>query len=305
MQSLLDPEKFGYAGERWLAEIREKLREFKATEGLLPQVEAEELDPAKAAEIKHSPLPVWLEALVSQYTLSQGGQVRHDLDGILHLGAGEEARPLTTEAEVALNNPAVEHLTLQHWLTQRLLTSVGDFDFRQGMPVLRAREPDETPGYWSLWEVSARNTLESKRGYLALFWTERGKVYGAYGNDIWNRLLSEQRDFEVGSPLDAVQAQEILQREEELLQPVLQDRFDQLAAELKEQRARRLANRQRSYEFQVSRVRRIGIDNIREAKLRQLAQEQEAWLRGFEQEQAIVPGIKHLISLRLDASSHH
>ncbi len=305
MQSLLDPDKFSYAGERWLAEIREKLREFKATEGLLPQVEAEDINPAKAAEIKHSPLPIWLEEMVGQFSLSRGGRAQKELNGLLKVELGSQKWNFTTEPVDALNDPSIEHLSLQHPWVQELLTSLGYFNSSGGLPVIQALEPDETAGYWSLWEVSARNAQEEKFAYLALFWTGEGRVYSAYANDLWSRFLGERQEFKVISSLGKDQTLEALEREKTLLIPLLRERFEQLATELKEQRARRLANRQRSYEFQVSRVRRIGIENIRESKLRQLAREQEEWLHQFEREQSIVPGSKHLITLCLDVNESH
>jgi acyl-CoA thioesterase FadM len=61
LQSLLDPEKFEFAGERWLHDIKSKLRQYKSTEGILPQVAESEIEYKKAAEVKHSPLTFWLE----------------------------------------------------------------------------------------------------------------------------------------------------------------------------------------------------------------------------------------------------
>ena len=60
LQSLLDPDKFEFAGEKWLHEIKSKLRDFQSTEGVLPQVKEDEIDSKSASEIKYSPLPQWL-----------------------------------------------------------------------------------------------------------------------------------------------------------------------------------------------------------------------------------------------------
>ena len=73
LQSLLDPERFEFAGEKWLHEIKAKLKNFQSTEGVLPQVGKKEIEFKKASAIKYSPLPQWLESLVKEYTtLHQG-----------------------------------------------------------------------------------------------------------------------------------------------------------------------------------------------------------------------------------------
>jgi superfamily II DNA/RNA helicase len=39
LQSLLDPDKFEFAGDKWLHQIRAKLKDFESTEGILPAVD--------------------------------------------------------------------------------------------------------------------------------------------------------------------------------------------------------------------------------------------------------------------------
>ncbi|OYT15484.1 MAG: ATP-dependent helicase, partial [Bacteroidetes bacterium 4572_77] len=76
LQSLLDPDKFEFSGEQWLYDIKLKLRNYKSTEGILPTIQESEIDPQKASEIKHSPLAVWLEDLVTQYTSIRKGKLK-------------------------------------------------------------------------------------------------------------------------------------------------------------------------------------------------------------------------------------
>ena len=60
-------------------EIKSKLRDFQSTEGVLPQVEEDEIESKKAAEIKYSPLPTWLETLIVEYTKIHKGNVSKNL----------------------------------------------------------------------------------------------------------------------------------------------------------------------------------------------------------------------------------
>ncbi len=168
LQSLLDPAKFEFAGEKWLNEIKAKLNDFQSTEGMLPQVKEEDIDSKKAADIKHSPLPVWLEDLVTQYSLIKGGHIQKNLNGYSEITINEEMKKVTFDAEVSLDFPGVEHLTLQHDWIAHILTDLQEFDNNQGIPVIKSNNGDETPGIWSLWQISARNTIE-KRPPFRLF----------------------------------------------------------------------------------------------------------------------------------------
>jgi len=58
MASLLDPTRFEGQSQEWLTEIRNKLQDFKATEGALPLADSREIRSEKVESIRYSPLPV-------------------------------------------------------------------------------------------------------------------------------------------------------------------------------------------------------------------------------------------------------
>ena len=296
LQSLLDPEKFEFAGERWLNDIKGKLREYKSTEGVLPQVAESEIEYKKAADVKHSPLPYWLETLIEQYTLANRGSFSKNLLGFSEVSIQGEQRSITFDAETALSNPGVDHITLQHDWVRSLLNDVGEFDTSTGIPVLQSTTGEETSGYWSLWQISGRNRLESKTVYQAFFLADNGKVYSAYANDIWNRLINGTEDFVLdGTPdtTDSIDFQEALQKE-------LFSAFQNLEAELSLRMDAKKENKINSYNFQKSRIEKIGIANIRDSKLRRLEQAQATWLEDFNASRKIIPGIKQLLTIRIN-----
>ncbi|MCB0536148.1 MAG: DEAD/DEAH box helicase family protein [Bacteroidetes bacterium] len=296
LQSLLDPEKFEFAGERWLNDIKGKLREYKSTEGILPQVAESEIEYKKAAEVKHSPLPFWLETLVQQYTMVQHGSMSKNLLGFSEVKVQGETRKITFDAEVSLANPGVEHITLQHDWIRKLLNDLGEFDLSNGIPVIKSSKGEETPGYWSLWQVSARNSMESKIQYQCYFLADNGKQYSAYANDIWNRLISESGKFK----LDGTQEMKDSESFQKELNQSLFLSFQNLEADLITRMKFKKENRLNSYNFQKSRIEKIGIDNIRQAKLQRLEKEHKAWFKEFESGSKIIPGIKQLLNIRIN-----
>lgn len=296
LQSLLDPEKFEFAGERWLTDIKRKLREYKSTEGILPQVAESEIEFKKAAEVKHSPLPFWLETLVQQYTMVHNGSINKNLLGFSEVKLQGETRQITFDAEVSLGNPGVEHITLQHDWIRKLLNDLGEFDLSNGIPVIKSSVGEETPGYWSLWQISARNSMESKIQYQCYFLADSGKQYSAYANDIWNRLINESGKFK----LDGLQKMKDSESFQNELNQILFLSFQNLEADLITRMKFKKENRLNSYSFQKSRIEKIGIDNIRLAKLQRLEKEHKTWLKEFESSSKIIPGIKKLLMIRLN-----
>lgn len=296
LQSLLDPEKFEFAGERWLTDIKRKLREYKSTERILPQVAESEIEFKKAAEVKHSPLPFWLETLVQQYTMVHNGSINKNLLGFSEVKLQGETRQITFDAEVSLGNPGVEHINLQHDWIRKLLNDLGEFDLSNGIPVIKSSVVEETPGYWSLWQISARNSMESKIQYQCYFLADNGKQYSAYANDIWNRLINESGKFKLDG-LQKMKDSEFFQNE---LNQILFLSFQNLEADLITRMKFKKENRLNSYSFQKSRIEKIGIDNIRLAKLQRLEKEHKTWLKEFESSSKIIPGIKKLLMIRLN-----
>jgi len=294
LSSLLDPAHFEFSGDRWLYEIKKKLKDFQSTEHVLPKVKNNEIKPEKASEIKHSPLPVWLEKLIIQYVTTHNGRVSKDLMGIYQIETENESRKITFDAETALNNPGVEHITLQHDWIKRILNDIGEFDEESGIPVIHSNSNEETPGMWSLWEISAENRFEKRTEYHSFFMADNGKIYLAYANDIWNRLVTDDGGFEYKGIVKSER------KPKENLEGQFLIVFENIKAKIAEIMKDKLKKKTNAFEYQKSRIERINIKNIREAKLKKLILEYKTWMSGFNSDQKIIPGIKHLISVRID-----
>jgi SNF2 family DNA or RNA helicase len=139
LESLLNPERFEFYGDKWLHEIKSKLRDFQSTEGILPAVEASEIDPNKASQVKHSPLPIWLEDLVSLYVRNNGGLVQKTLEGYLEISLEKQKRKISFDKEIAINHPNIENMSFQSDWIQSILNSLEYLDSEQKVPVLQSK----------------------------------------------------------------------------------------------------------------------------------------------------------------------
>ena len=52
-----------------------------------------------------------------------------------------------------MNNPDVEHITLQHDWIKKILSDISEFNGESNIPVIKFRSENETAGYWSLWQI--------------------------------------------------------------------------------------------------------------------------------------------------------
>lgn len=296
LQSLLDPSKFEFAGDKWLHEIKSKLRDFQSTEGVLPQVKEDEINIKKAAEIKYSPLPQWLEELITEYTKVHQGTLSKNLLNFIDVKVNGLHKKITFDAEAALMNPGIEHITLQHDWVKTLLSDISSVDNNKEIPVLESNQNDETSGYWSLWEITAKNQFDKKVHYQCFFIADNGKQYAAYANDIWNRLISQD-----ASTLFKVKEMTSSSKDiEKELNEALYIVFQNLEADVSEKMKFKKENKMNSYSFQKSRINKIGIENIKLSKLSKLEKEHDKWMKEFQTNRKIIPGTKQLLTIRID-----
>jgi hypothetical protein len=76
--------------------------------------------------------------------------------------------------------------------------------------------------------------------------------------------------------------------------------FQNLEADVLSKMKAKKENRLNSYTFQKSRIEKIGIDNIRQSRLARLNIDHENWIKSFESNQKIIPGIKQLLTIRIN-----
>lgn len=295
LQSLLDPKRFDFATDSWLFEIKNKLRDFKSTEGALPAFAKEEIDKRSAGEVKYSPLPVWLEELMDLYTQSQHGYITKLLGGVSEYSLGEKTWSAYFDAAMQGDNPGIDYMTLQHPEVKRILDEV-DGNTQTVVPVIRSVDGGETPGFLTLWKVTAKNSYETKSTYVAQYITDNGRMFQPYGNDIWNRLVQDKMAFcyegEEENCLDL--------ENNAVLNNNLHSIFHRMETEIQNSLHIKAERKLKALGYTKHRIYRIGIENIRKAKLAKLEVQQKNWENAFAQGKSVVPDVKHLLTVRVD-----
>ena len=205
-------------------------------------------------------------------------------------------KKITFDAETALGNPGIEHITLQHDWIRTLLNDISSVDDIDEIPVLQSNGSEDTPGFWSLWEVTAKNQFEKKVHYQSFFMADNGKHYPAYANDIWNRLISPKGETLFDFKETRTTNKDMIRELNEALFLVYQN----LEADVSNKMTFKKENKMNSYRFQKSRINKIGIENIKQSKLLKLEKEHEKWLKEFQANRKIIPGIKQLLTIRID-----
>ena len=265
LQSLLDPKRFEFASESWLYDIKQKLNDYKSTEGALPTISPNEINARSAAEVKYSPLPIWLENLMMLYCQAYGLQWRKNL------------------------------INLQHPLIKQILNEV-DAGMQGKIPVLQSFDGKETAGYLTIWKVSALNERESKVTYSAQFVSNQGRVFVPYANALWNKLVQDANAFQQVSWETVCPDFESNTQLHNNLYAVFHRMEEGIMTGLQTIAEKKL----RALDFTEQRLSRIGIENIRLAKMRRLKEEREVWMDTFRKTAHVVPEVKHILTVKID-----
>ena len=265
LQSLLDPKRFEFASESWLYDIRQKLNDYKSTEGALPTISPNEINARSAAEVKYSPLPIWLENLMMLYCQAYGLQWRKNL------------------------------INLQDPLIKQILNEV-DAGMQGKIPILQSFDGKETAGYLTIWKVSALNERESKVTYSAQFVSNQGRVFVPYANALWNKLVQDANAFQQVSWETVCPDFESNTQLHNNLYAVFHRMEEGIMTGLQTIAEKKL----RALDFTEQRLSRIGIENIRLAKMRRLKEEREVWMDTFRKSAHVVPEVKHILTVKID-----
>lgn len=293
LQSLLNPQLFEHQSEQWLYDIRKKLLDYKSTARALPVTDPNEITAKSAADVKYSPLPVWLENMLDQYAVSKGGKIEKMTDSTVRYNIGGERVWGTFDSSALGENPAVELISLQHPLVKNVLDGIIEDD-GSSMPILRSVDNSETAGVFSLWMITANNSQENRVNYIAQFISDTGRNFPAYANDLWVTMVQNPEHFismgSTATPPDLL----------DKVQDNLYNQFCKMEEAIVNNLQEKANNKLKANSYALRRVERIGIENIKNARRKRLEQERQDWLALFERNSNVVPGLKQILVVRID-----
>lgn len=299
--SLLDPARFEEAGEEWLEEIRNKLTAYQSTESLLPSLKDEEITTDKSDDLKHSPLPHWLENLTLSYLQTKDGGVKPSLFGYHLRFPGQEWSDYTFDAKIALETPGTVHLTLQHPHISKMLAEAVIYHPDQPIPVLETAETPGVRGYWTLWHLSLKNAYESLSSVIPLFMADNNEIFMTLAEDIWSKLMDSSSSlFEIKGKISPPDTGNIFEEIREKSEICLESAYRDMEAKMMSNINRIRSNKEKALNFQEKQLNRIGIGNIRESRKRKLTVEKEHWKTAFHTDSEIIPNLECLMFVRVD-----
>ncbi|WP_420239629.1 DEAD/DEAH box helicase [Telmatobacter bradus] len=302
VEAILNPEKVEGSVESMVARLEEQAREARRTASVLGATE--NLEPGEAQRLLTHPLPHWVERMTVSYLRAHGGQAeRGSQSWNLTWPDGETYENVVFTGKEADRLPASRHLTLEEskvrGLTMRLPR------FAPGQPVSVVLIPglsEKVHGVWSLWRIAIAAMEWNRRKIMPLFLADNGMVYMQTARHVWDQLLAT--DVRVLSVQDSQDSQTAFVRLQNAAEEQGKPIYEELVREHRVLIAREREKANYAFSARRKTVRRIGLVEVRNYRMNQLAQEELNLHKQLDQKAYAFPEMVPLLVIRVDGGDH-
>jgi helicase-like protein len=260
------------------------------------------LDPTLAQHLSSHPLPFWVERMVTAFLRCAGGAVERDLFSYtLEWPDGSRMERVSFHSQEAQDR-GLPHVSLGDARIRRLVQQLPRVVVTEPIPCVRvASLPAEIVGYWSLWRIALDHQSLRDVKIIPIFQHDDGRILFTTARHIWDSLLEERPEVEpMGTATADTEA--VFHRLRSAAERQGEDAFHELHARHQQRLKREQEKGQ--YAFQVRRdaLKRIGLPEVRQHRLKRLDEEERAWAAELRKQEHVLPELQLIILLRVEAS---
>ena len=296
--SLLDPSKFDSESTEWLADIKEKLADYKSTEKQLPTTKDGSIDLEETKKIEYSPIPIWLKKMCEAYFFDRDIKFELTFDGLaVHLYKDEPVKYYTYDTKVSLDNPVPELLTIQSDLIQKMLSEAVPVNEDVAIPAIKVPQEGNAAGIFMLWDITAHNAYEKQRKIVPMFISEQNQYFASYSQKLWSSLSMG----ELGAKIERQEpnSKELYQSMQSIAEEHLQSIYSSMESDINNHSITMRENREKSFKFQIQQAERIGIEQIKNYRVRKYKTEYETWVSNYETDKQVIPELECLMMVKV------
>lgn len=260
------------------------------------------LDPTLAKKLSNHPLPFWVERMATSFVRHKGGTVQRDLFSYtLEWPDGSRMDRVSFHSRLAQER-GLPHVNLEDVRIRQLVQKLPCATTNEPIPCVRFPNlPAEIVGYWSLWRIALDNYSLREVKIIPLFHHENGRILLPTAWRIWDSLLEDQSEVEEHGSIDGDEVKVIFARLRAEAEHQGEDAFHELHSSHKQRLKREQEKGQ--YAFQVRRdaLNRIGLPEVRQHRLKRLADEEVAWAADLRKREHVLPQLQPVIILRVES----
>jgi hypothetical protein len=192
-------------------------------------------------------------------------------------------------------------ISLEDERIRRLTTSLPIF--APGQPIRSVVVPDvsdKTSGIWSLWRISLNAGGSREQRFVALFVSDDGRVFGPTARTIWDRLIELPDGLSEGEDeLSGAVAAEAFFVSRQAAEGQGATVFGELATAHQQGILRERKKGQHAFASRRRAIERLGLPQVRNYRLRSLADEEDAWTRELAAREAALADLAAVLMVRV------
>lgn len=302
--AIMDPTALPTKAEELAQQVRRVGQQERAAQGLLAAPEPP--DPQIARAMMNHPIPHWVEAMTVHHVRARGGAAeRTGRAWLLTWPGSNERLHAVFSARAAKDEPGACHLTLEDPRVREVLKLLPAF--APGQPVPAAALDglaSDVQGVWGLWRVLAHAANGSRERIVTVFVHADGRVLAPTARFVWDLLLSPE-GVRCSPPLPPGMAREAFQRAAAAAQEAGRQAYEELVQAHEGDLLREREKGQYSFAARHRALQRIGLPAVRDYRLRQLAQEQDAWEIKMAEAGRVSPELVPLLVFHVIGAASH
>ncbi len=283
-KAIMNPDKLEKEVNELAGEFKDKAEELKETENILK--DDKELDIGMLKKLKELPLGYWIEKMVTGYIRSKGGEAEKTLAGYNLKWPDGTKEKNARFAGKYMDDSTGNLYSLENKSVREILEKKHFFIEGEPLPHLSVKGiPAEIKGFWSLWRVGLISDHKEIEREMPLFLSEDGKIYEPTARILWDKLL-EKNNIEF----------KVFHEENDKIKDlfsVAREKGADIFKEIEEQHNKRLDLEERkgnlAFKLRKEAIGRIGLENVRKARLRELEREEKKWRDDLEKDKKYIP----------------
>lgn len=300
INAILEPDKAEIAAQQALFEFKKNTAKQKAGSPLYGYSSTPNL--AMVKYLQDSPFPYWIEVMTLAWIKSHGGTAQKKgcfwkidwPDGTKYLRC--TFNPKEKEIDSSCTILSVEDTRIQH-----LLSSIPMFAPGSAIPILSLIDlPQFVQGIWALGEIevfphtaAAPKLLRlpsSRRAFVPLFINNDGISFAPTALRFWDLLVSEEP--QVHGYILGQDAQDLWDKTAKAMVEKATDQYEMLQSAYRQSLAQEKKRADTSFSARQKAIERIGLDEVRNYRLKYLEEEKRQWEMEFQNASLIVPQMK-------------
>jgi len=285
IDGILAPDAVEQRADATLEELRSRIVADRERRELLGSDVT--LDPGAAQRWRRHPIHFWVEKAVTAGLSDAGGAaIRSGETWALSWPDGSTMDRTCFDASGMEAAPDATWLTLDNEAVRAIINEVPAEP--PGRPVPRISLPQlpaGVEGTWSLWRIRMTSIRGEEQRYIPLF-VQNGRAFAPTARRLWDLIVAGELETDGEYAMDPVEGLE--QLAETQAEPIYLELRNRHLQQL-EQEGQRIAD---AFEARRRAIGRIGLENVRRARLRRLEEEHEQRLEELRGAAAMMPGLE-------------